>query len=174
LKSLARQLTVAGPQRELVAVPQLLRDAVALVHKEFEVAGCELTIAAPPGEPRVRGDELQLTQAVVAGLAALREVGGRRVHGVVQAERRAVAGGRERACVVLRLRGEPLDAAQAAQLCDVVGLRDGATAALARTPARWEPLAVATLVQQRCGGALDAAVVGSEVRLDYVWPAVAG
>ena len=47
---------------------------------------------------------------------------------------------------MLRLRGEPCDSAQAAELCDVVGLRDGVTATLARAPSRWEPLAVAALV----------------------------
>jgi signal transduction histidine kinase len=152
-RGLARMLKVGPRQRVVVAAADLVDEVLALGHRSASQHQAEFTVRAAADLPGIRVVAAEATQALLHGIVALIEAGGRRIAVEADAIDVAVAGGRERRCLRVRV----------SAACPP----PPATS----TPAAWQ--AMATLALRRMGGDFVAAVDAGGCRFDYVWPAVA-
>lgn len=154
-RALARMLKRSPRERVVVAVAELVAGACGLASRAAAARRTGLAVEVAPDLPSVCvvADEAQ--QALMLGIVALIDAAPGRVGVTAQQVRAAIAGGRERACVRVRV---------AADACT---RPIGGEAA----PAGWQ--LTAALLLAGVGGELTRASEGDRCVLDYVWPAAA-
>ncbi len=155
-RAVARLLKVGPRQWQQVAVTGLVDEALAIAGRAAMARNVELAVTVAEGLPTIRVVATEAAQMLLHGLVALIDAAPLRVAVDVSAQRHAVGGGRERACVRVRLAAE--------------GCRRGFGSGEA-APLDWQ--ALAALALRRAGGELTIDTAADAATIDYVWPAAA-
>lgn len=154
VRGLARLLQLTPRRWQTVPVTDLVDEATALVRRIAVMQSTAWETTGATQLPPIRVVPAEVSQQLVQGFVTALDRRPQRV--VVDATTLplALAGGRQRPCVRVRV---------AATDC---ALADGFEAA---EGVSWHPLAA--LVMARMGGALDVTATAGELTIDYVWPA---
>ncbi|MBL9079753.1 MAG: hypothetical protein JNL08_19785 [Planctomycetes bacterium] len=152
-RALARMLQGRARERAAVAVGDLIDGVCALATRAAQGRKIALAVAPATGLPPVRVVAAEAQQALLLGLGALLDTAPQRIDIAATAERRAVAGGRERACVCVRLAASGCTAPVGAGASDP----------------DWQT--TTSLLLAHAGGEFARRDDGTAATLDYAWPA---
>ena len=170
--SLARMLTAKKSKPEVLDPRASLREALSMVQNGMQHSGVAVQVASEQCRGLIRGAHVEVVQAIMAVLSVLQHAGPGMLRCTMYVQRRAIAGGRERDCVVLQCHAAPLPTSLAASILAVVQSQLGALAHVVSNPAALEGLVNAVFAMKRWGGDLTCSPAEQELTLECVWPVV--
>jgi len=171
LTALARMLTRTPARRDRVVISELLDESLSIVRKLFQqrCIGIDLVSSAQPLYVRVVVTDV--VHAMLASLRALADLSPDSVQLEVDKRCIALADGRPRDYVVVRVLAREVARERAAAFAGVVELQPGSLHHVAAGSIASPEILDAALLQRRLGGDLMSRVDGDELTLEFCWPA---
>ena len=151
------------------SVADLAEDAVSILRKHAAKQRIDLEVEVATSAS-VCVPEAEVVQALLAGTIRGLRAGPARLRVEVREVTTALAGGRERAAVALRIVAAPARREVVAETLAVVGDAARPITGAAASTAGGDELFHARLVMARCGGELVAAANGEDLTLEYRLP----
>ena len=171
LTALARMLSRAPAGRERVAISELLEESLSIVRKLFQQRGIGIDLLKPAQPLYVRVVFTDVVHAMLASLRALADLSPDSVKLELDAQYIALADGRPRDYVVVRVVAREVARERAAAFASVVALQPGSLHRVAAGSIASPEILDAALLQRRLGGDLTSRVDGDELALEFCWPA---